>query len=413
MPLYVVEISIAIMCHMPISNRCQIENPAEFGVKRGYWKIALMPDEIGNDKPSGVDIILELTAESIEEAEDAALNAGKSLSLYFSAFTGQPSTSPHLRRLTEVGPARGIVEQRRYYYENDREALTTMEMTPWKFSSFLRRVTQKSPRTRQWLEMAIRWYNIGLGSGDSLDVYLAYWIGLEALYEPMAELYHLKSKAESCPICQKVPRIIRNVRNPEGLLAINHLIERVAPELLKKKSILDLSNLRHFVAHPDKSVREDKSLDEVRKVIEPLIQDIQLCLAVGILSLVNPPKEDPGTVTLWATPRVEPHPYSMVQVNSDMELKCYDPWTGNWIDVEHSEKKVSSRIDESGLYLAQMESEIPITVESRGPKPNIEREYVVFKRGMSISDRGDPPVHRGWRPISISSAWKRMKEKES
>ena len=413
MPIFVAEINIPIACHMPIDARCEIENPAYFCINRGYWKIALRPDEIGNDKPSGVDIVLELTAESIEQAEDVVLDAGKSLSLFFSVFAGQPSTSPRFRRLAEIGPSRGIIEQRRYYYEDDRESLTTMEMTPWKFASFLRRVSQQSPETRQLLIMAIRWYNIGLTSGDSLDVYFAFWIGLEALYEPMAELYHPKGKAESCAKCNMVSKTIKNVRDPEGLLAINHLIERAAPELLKNKSILDLSNLRHFVAHPEKSIRENKSLDEVRREIEPLIQDIQLCLAVGILNLINPPKEDPGTVTLWATPRVEPHPYSMVQLNSDMELNCYDPWSGMWIDVEHSERKVSSRIDKSGLYLAQMESEIPISVESREPKPNIKREYIVFKQGLSIGAYGDPPLHREWRPVKVSPAWKRMMAEKS
>ena len=420
MPIYVAEINIPIACHMSIDARCEIENSAYFGINRGYWKIALRPDEIGNDKPSGVDIVLELTAGSIERAEDAVLDAGKSLSLFFSVIAGQPSTSPRLQRLAEIGPSRGIIEQREYYYENNGTDLTPMEMTPWKFASFLRRVTQKSPRTRQSLEMAIRWYSIGLTANDPLDSYLAIWIGLEALSEPTAERYHPKGHVR-CQLCGQALRIIKenlgkrkgNKKDEASLLAINHLIKKVAHELLETKSIIDLRNYRNFVAHPDRFIRKERGLDEVRGEIRPFLQDIQLCLAVGILNLVNPPKEDPGTVTLWATPRVEPHPYSMARVRSLLELNSFDPWIGKWIKVEPRIKTLSSRIEKSGLYFAKMESEIPISIESRGPKPNIVKEYVVFKQGLSIGDYGDPPLHREWRPVKVSPAWKRMMAEKS
>ena len=414
MKTYIAEINIPIACHMPVGKQHEIENPDYFGIERGYWKIALMPDEIGNDKPSGVGIVLELTAESIERAEDAVLDAGKSLSLFFSVFAGQPSTSPRLRRLAEIGPSRGIIEQRDYYYEGNGADLTTMEMIPWKFASFLRRVAKKCDKNRALLEMAIRWYSISLTANDPLDSYLAIWIGLEALSESLAERYHFENKSKPCPKCQKALEAIKNIREPEGLLAINHLMERVAPELIKNRSILRFYNLRHSVVHPDRIIRKKRTLDEVRSEIRPLIQDLQLCLGVAILNLVNPPQEDPGAVTLWATPRLESHPYSMVQVRSLLELNSFNPWIGKWINVEPKIKTVYSEIDRTGLYSPQMESDIRFPIESRGPQPNINPEYVVFSRGRLITNIGSPtPVNRDWRPIPVSPAWKRMMAKES
>ena len=334
MTSFIAEINIPIVCHMP-PNKChRLENPTYFGVKRGYWRLALRPDEIGNDKSSGIDLVMELNAESIEGAEDAALDAGKSLSLFFTVFAGQPSMSPLLNRLAEIGPSEGIIEQRKYYYESNGADLTTMEMTPWKFSSFLRRITQQPHETRALLEMAIRWYSIGITANDSLDSYFAFWIGLEALCESLAERYHPKGY-ESCQLCQgaslEASKAIRRKKDIGDLLAINHLIVRVAHELLMQQSIVDLKNLRNFVAHPDRFIRKGKSLDDVREEIKPLLQDIQLCLATAVLNLVNPPQEDPGAVTLWGTPRLESHPYGMVWLRSDTELDCYDPWSGKWV----------------------------------------------------------------------------------
>lgn len=411
MPLYIAEINIPIACHMPIGNRCKIENPAEFGVKRGYWRIALRPDEIGNDKPSGIDIVLELTAESIKEAEDAVLDAGKSLSLFFSVFVGQPSVSPLLRRLAEVGPSKGIVEQRRYYYEDDWETMTTMPITPWVFSSFLRRVTNKCKKTRQLLEMAIRWYSIGLTANDPLDTYLAIWIGLEALCESLAERYH-PDGYESCELCCEALRVTQCRRDNDAILAINHIVQRVAPELLENRSIVDLKNFRNFMAHPDRFIREEKGLDDVRREIRPLVQDMQQCLAVAILNLVNPPTESPGAVSLWSTPRLETHPYSMMRFRSDMELNDFEPWAGQWVDIKRNEGKVSSEIDKEGLYLPQTESKICFAIEERDPKPNIDLNYVIFERGRRINHKGSNVEHRLWRPITISAARKRMMDEE-
>ncbi len=345
------------------------------------------------------------------------MNAGKSLSLFFSAFTGQPSSSSHLRRLSEIGPARGIIGQRRYSYEDDREALTTMEMTPWKFSSFLRRITQKSHETRALLEMAVRWYSIGITAKDPLDAYLALWIGLEALSASLAKRYH-PTGYDSCQLCKKasleVSKVISRQRDIGDLLAINHLVARVAHELLAQRSIVDLKNLRNTVAHPDRPIREGKSLADVRAEIKPLVQDIQLCLGVAILNVVNPQSETPGAVPLWATPRVEPHPHSMVQLTSDFELNCFDPWSGKWINLERYESKISSGIDKDGFYSAQMESYIPIPRELSGTKANFNIEEFKFLRGREITDLGTSlPTHREWRPIKVSEAWKRMKAKES
>ena len=213
MTLYVAEINIPIACHMPTNTRCEIENPAYFGIKRGYWRIALRPDAIGNDRPSGVDAVIEVTADSAELAEDAVLSAGKILTLFFSVFSGQPPVPPHLSQLAEIGPSRGIIEQRRYYYEDRHYVLTTMEMTPWKFASLLRRVTEKCQKTRALLEMAIRWYSICLTADDPLDSYLAIWIGLEALAKPLAELYHPEGYTKSCQKCDKASKGIKKARD--------------------------------------------------------------------------------------------------------------------------------------------------------------------------------------------------------
>jgi hypothetical protein len=102
----------------------------------------------------------------------------------------------------------------------------------------------------------------------------------------------------------------------------------------------------------------------------------------------------------------------MVWLCSEVELTCYDPWSGKWIDVEKNEKMLSSVINKSGLYSTKWESDISIPIKSHGTKPKVKRGQVVFKRGLEITDpKGIAPEHREWRPIMVSAAWKRMMAK--
>ena len=72
---FVVGMFIETAGYMPVDARHALESPAFFGVKRGYWQVALRKDEIGNDRPDGIDVTIELSANSTEQAEDTALIA--------------------------------------------------------------------------------------------------------------------------------------------------------------------------------------------------------------------------------------------------------------------------------------------------------------------------------------------------
>ena len=130
MSLYVVEINVPTAGFMPIGDREEMESPAYFGTRRGYWRVYMGQDEVGNERPDGVQAILELDAGSAEEAEDLAEAAGRKLSAFFATYLGSPLTTPRISKLAEIGASGGIVEQRSYHYEAPKSGWPQVKITP-------------------------------------------------------------------------------------------------------------------------------------------------------------------------------------------------------------------------------------------------------------------------------------------
>lgn len=49
--MFVVDAFIETAGYMPVNVQHVLDSPTFFGVNRGYWKVALRPDEIGNNRP--------------------------------------------------------------------------------------------------------------------------------------------------------------------------------------------------------------------------------------------------------------------------------------------------------------------------------------------------------------------------
>ena len=130
MSLYVAEVYITTAGYMPINTKHVLASPTYFGVRRGYWRIALRPDRGGNDRPDGVAATFEFAAGGAEQAEDSAVEAAKQLSSFLAAYLGSPLRVPELLRLAKVGVSGGIVEQYNYYYEDNVAVWPRVPITP-------------------------------------------------------------------------------------------------------------------------------------------------------------------------------------------------------------------------------------------------------------------------------------------
>ena len=402
MSLFVVEVHIPTTGYMPVLDRHPLIDPERFGVQRGYWKIGLRPDEAGNHRPEGVDAVLELNADSAEQAEDNALDVGLKLSAFFAVHLGSALTIPQLLRLAELTTDEKMIEQRNYYYDLEFGLRSAAQISPSDFDTFVGRIVNDTPKVRDALELAIRWYGLSVGAEDILDSYLAAWIGLEALGPLLNDHFHIKGVKVRCKVCRNRPGEGRN-RTHAGL---EHLMRLRVPELLANQTYPDLANRRNDIAHPSRVAGRKRDMTEVRRDIDDQFQDIMLCILAAILILTNPAGEQVGNVPVKLPRASKTQPSAMAWIRSHTAFAGYQPLLGKWADVVRNLTDATSTILDSGEYRPEYRIEI-LT-----PMADIEldRGYVVFTRGQTLIDinQGSLPVHRSWRPRPLTDAWQRL-----
>lgn len=404
---FVVGMFIETAGYMPVDARHALESPAFFGVKRGYWQVALRKDEIGNDRPDGIDVTIELSANSTEQAEDTALIAGQTLSTLFSAYLGSPLTVAHLSRLAEVGKCGGILEQRTYAYLDRVASWGRVKIDSIDFNSLVRRIASQSPKRREALELAIRWYGICLAAEDPIDKFLASWIGLEALGPLLDYRFHPKGPKAPCTICQNKAGINRD-RKRAGL---SHLFGLVVPKMLEERTFQDVEGIRDDIAHAARVTGELRRIGEVREEASVLVEDLSACLTRGLLTLVSPGGAKAGLLNSALPRNYTIQPDSMVSIISDVELVQHRPWLGEWIDVNNQREEMFSRIDDSGEYISGYYPRITYQASHAGVEPNLTWDYVMFdRRSYEIEFKNDAPIPevRQWRDRAVSPAWQRV-----
>ena len=275
--IYVAEIGIPAEVHLSPTFRDSIPSQVYFGIERGYWEVLLDEDHLGTQRPVGLRVVAEFSAADRQDAEDKTIVLGEKLGQFTSFYGGSPEHAPQLKRLAHTGSNRGILEQNVYFYFGDRDRLRQIEVKPYEVQKFLDRIGSLGEVPRQALELASSWYLNSLSSKSELDGYLAAWVGLEALGPLLDSFYHPGGQKLPCSVCGNRAGVKRNRK----LAGIEHMIHRSAPELLAGRSVVELEQIRHEIAHCL------KPQNQLVELTDHLLRELQLSLSAAILTDIS------------------------------------------------------------------------------------------------------------------------------
>ena len=323
-----------------------------------------------------------------------------------SLYTGSPYNHPVLRRLARVGPANGIFEQNVYYYLEERERLRQIQLKPDQLQKILTRFGQLDAAILQQLELAARWYSISITSPkDSLDSYLAAWIGLESIGPTLNSLYHENGVKALCLVCENEVGKDRK----RGQAGIEHIIKTVAPEALNGRTLGDLLRVRNEIAHGLKHA------DELRTISDQLLPDLQVSLAIGILTGGGRGKEPMVSLSAFLPRDFEVRPDARATIECEAELVDHQPYFGGWINVEREFLNERSRRTTDGGYVwgagARLRYDVTALPEYQSL---IKTEYAMFDRqGAVWSDLETGPQAIPvitWRENPDPPSWQRVRQ---
>jgi len=402
--LYVADIGIPAEIYMPLKFSEVLPSREYFGINKGYWRILLGPDHLGQERSRGLLATVEFTASDLQDAEDKALAIGEKLGQLIALYGGSPRYTPLLRCLAKIGMSQGIIEQHVYFYLDDQNRMRQVEIKPWDFQRLLVKMGELPESVRDELELAIRWYVISLSPDNPTDGFLAGWIGFEAIGPMLSEFYHPAGTKAPCSLCGNLVGKNRNTQ----LAGIEHMIRRSAPELLDGRSIKELQQLRHEVAH---SLKSSQNLGETTG---QLLRPLQLALATGILTCVGRSGEYQSSFGSFLPREYEVRPDARASIVFDEELTDYQPYFGEWGTLEREFPDERSRLQSNGQYVWGAKTTTKWGFKGTGFTPEYTTGYVMFHReGMVYRDIGTegPSVPQvQWRERNIPPSWKQLVE---
>lgn len=402
MDRYIAEIVLSAPVYMPADERKVLGEPRYYGCQKAYWTIDFELDELGTRRPLGVRLTFQLEAMSLEAAEDAALVVGLRFAQVLAAYSGSPLPTPKLKRLARIGVSDGLFEQYDYYYLDGLEALPCVMLRPFNLEKLLLWFGGLNESAAYRLELAARWYGMSVGAQDPLDGYLAVWIGLESVGPTFGTRVHQSGPKAPCKVCGNQPGIHRD----RGEAGIEHAIKEVAHELLKRRSLMDLKNLRNDIAHGRRPPQP------LRLEAEGLLPDLQLTLIFAVLTAARPEASMQRSGKAILPRNFKVYPDARATVRSPVELIHHKPYFGEWLEVNRRFSQERSRLESDGQYIwgartgIQVKGWIPDGVQ-------LEKEYVIFARlGRSWenldTDEEHPPIPVvSWRTLTLSPAWER------
>ncbi len=384
-------------------TRKPIPDPEYYGIERGYWGVYTELDEFSTPKPLGIYLVIQFTSEHLEFAEDAALEVGIQFAQILAAYSGSPLPLPSLKRLARVGDADGTLEHHEYYYLDGRNALPHVMLEPERLDNLLKWVSVLKEESRDRLELAARWYGMCIGAADSLDGYLAAWIGLESVGPALDDRVHAAGPKAPCEVCANAAGVNRK----RGDAGIEHAIKEVAPEVFVGRSLVDLKNIRNDIAH------SLKSSTELRQDADTILPDLQLALIFAILTAVRPESSAPGSGHAQLPREFKPFPEGRHTTTSKVELLKHKPYFEEWLTVTREFQDESTHAEKDGNYV--WGAQTLFKVQGYVPEEDLELEktYCLFKRlGRKFEDKGTDsdlpniPVI-AWRDVPLTDAWQR------
>ncbi|MCH8973623.1 MAG: hypothetical protein IH869_00970 [Chloroflexi bacterium] len=402
MGLYVGEIRLPTASYQPLNLRSELPSAEYFGATRGYWEISTEADEFGGFQPNGVRLTVELTADDFESAEDALLRGGNRLAAFLSVHTGSPLEAARLQRVAAVDAGGSLLEQRDYYYEEAPGSWPRAPMNPGQLETLVLRVAAKEATGRDPIELAMRWYGIAVGARDSLDSYLATWIGLEALGSQLDQRFHPDGSRAPCELCGNVP----GEKRDRTLAGILHIVSLVAPEVVEGRPIEGLAQVRHDIVH------SLKAADECREVALSVVADLLLCLGVAVLTVARPDGGEQGAMRAAVPREFDVRPAAMAWLRAPNGLPDHRPYLGSWVKMRRERSGGASRIEPSGQYVVGYKPGVEYEAKKPRGADDPTHGYVEFpRRGMVLTFKSEPaPEQRPWRDWPVSLAWQRLVE---
>lgn len=403
---YVTEIFIPTAAYEKPTLTKALPQPQYLGAVRGYWRVYHQQDHLGTQRPLGLLVIAQLLAADRKDAENRSIALGEILANVVALYTGSPYNHPVLRKLARIGSANGIYEQNDYYYLADTERIRQIEIKPDRLQSMLTRFAQLDSAILQQIELATRWYSISIMSPrDSLDAYLAAWIGLESIGPTLSTIYHKMSVMASCAVCGNQVGKKRN----KGKAGIEHIIKTVAPEALDGRLLDDLLQVRNDIAHGSMSAIE------LRAIADQLLPDLQVSLAIGILTAAGRGKEPTLHLTAFLPRDFEFRPDARATVECEVELVNHKPYFGEWIAIEREFIDERSRLTSAGGYVWGAGARLSYAVTALPEhQALIKSEYVMFDRdGADWTDLETGPQRIpviDWRETVEPKSWQRVHE---
>ena len=272
---YVIEVFIPAATYEKPKFVEVLPEPQYLGAVRGYWKVHFEQDHLNTERSMGLMVIAQITGTSREVAENKSIALGEKMANLVALYAGSPYNRPLLRRLARIGSGGGILEQNVYYYLEERERLRQIQLKPEQLQTLLTRFGQLDATILQQLVLATRWGWLSiLTPNDSMDSYLAAWIGLESIGPYLNSLYHDSGVKAACMVCGNEAGKDRDRK----LAGIEHIIRLVAPEALIGRVLEDILRIRNEIAHGLKPA------EELRTASNQLLPDLHVSLLSGILT---------------------------------------------------------------------------------------------------------------------------------
>ena len=180
-------------------------------------------DSAGTTYPTGIQVSVELWAESKEEAIEKASGwaGGLVSSASFISDIGMPSFQVETAYdLTPNAESRDFIQ---FFYDFPIIPISNGQLPPELFSDCFGKLIDGNTKHRDRLQRAIGRYSKSLTETNVIDQFSSIWIGFEALNEALREKLNAPDEITKCPDCGHEHRI-------SSLSGVKHFITQNSPE---------------------------------------------------------------------------------------------------------------------------------------------------------------------------------------
>lgn len=242
-------------------------------VKEGY----------GIDMPTGLRLIVELDAPTLDQAVDVAAQISMTFVglVCFAAGVryGRPFPVLALQRLEDS--SRYLYRQ--YFY--DAIPVSAGHAVPLDaLEDILVRLSQMPDgKDKDRIALAVRWYTTGIGEGDLVNRFLSYFIALEAIGPPLSAAFHKTGELATCETC--------GWEGIKGTAPTKAEKQKRAPHRAGMQHILSLAEGDTGLYSRLCSVRNDmfhglRNLDQLVDAVRANVRLLETAVGRGILTLL-------------------------------------------------------------------------------------------------------------------------------